>query len=121
MDTCLTSMAIYYLTSFDAGNSTELMSSSSSRGRFLQTLNEDECTPPDIEESFLNFTLDSSAAQCKGIGQNVSTAEFQLAHSGFTTIFSNQICWAALCDESSNPSDLFFKILFAEAARCESY
>ena len=29
-------------------------------------------------------------------------------------------CWASLCDESSNPSDLFFKILFAEAARCAS-
>ena len=114
MDSCLTSMAIYYLTSFDAGNSTVR------RGRFLQT-NEDECTPPDIDESFLNFTLDSSAAQCNGSGQSVSTAEFQSAQSGFTTIFSNQSCWAALCDESSNPSDLFFKILFAEAARCDSY
>jgi hypothetical protein len=27
-------------------------------------------------------------------------------------------CWTSLCDESSDPSDLFFKILFAEAARC---
>ena len=27
-------------------------------------------------------------------------------------------CWTSLCGESSNPSDLFFKILFSEAARC---
>lgn len=89
-----------------------------SKARFLQSMNDNECMPPEIEDAFLNFIIDSSRAQCEGVGDSVSGAEFDMALNGFSTIFNSNQCWSSLCAESSHPSDLFFKILFAEAARC---
>jgi hypothetical protein len=61
-----------------------------SRARFLQSLNEDECSAPDIEPTFLSFILGSSRAQCEGTGTFVSDAEFDAALAGFSTIFDSE-------------------------------
>lgn len=117
------------MTSFDISEDDTVLSNSTralspvpirgnGRSRFLQSLNEDECAAPEIEATFLSYIISSSRAQCEGIGKNVTDDALRSTVAAFTTIFDSQSCWASLCNESSNPSDLFFKILFAEAARC---
>lgn len=67
----------------------DLVNSSGQR-RFLQALNEDECMPPEIEESFLSFIVGSSRAQCEGIEMSVTDAEFDEALTAFSTIFDSE-------------------------------
>lgn len=71
-------------------NSTNDTFSNIDHRRFLQALNEDECTSPEIEETFLSFLVDSSRAQCKGIGINVTDFEFDETLTGFSTIFDSE-------------------------------
>ncbi|KAL3786924.1 hypothetical protein HJC23_013259 [Cyclotella cryptica] len=116
-DSCLVSGTIYYLTSYEfANDGTGALNKTS--GRFLQSMGENECIPPEVDVAFLEFIVNTSKKQCDVIQSTVSETEYEDTLKAFTTIFDSKSCWASLCDESSNPSDLFFKILFEEAAKC---
>lgn len=116
-DSCLASGTIYYLTSLDlTEEGTGVVNRTSER--ILQSLSENECMPPEVDITFLEFLVDSSKEQCEGIQNSVSDNEYDETLQALITIFDSESCWASLCNESSNPSDLFFKILFEEAAKC---
>ncbi|KAL7543233.1 hypothetical protein ACHAXR_012524 [Thalassiosira sp. AJA248-18] len=89
--------------------------------RILQMASEDdECIPPEIDEPMMRSIIEGSRQMCFHKGFVVSDQEFENTVDDFMNLFGAQNCWASLCEEESNPSDLLVKVLFEEIAQCAS-
>jgi len=76
------------------------------------------CHPGEIGVDYIDDVLASTKDTCVRLGFDVSDEDVQATRESFAQLFASDDCWDALCGEESDPSALFFKILFNEAAAC---
>mmetsp|Transcript_13610 Transcript_13610/g.31018 ORF Transcript_13610/g.31018 Transcript_13610/m.31018 type:complete len:176 (+) Transcript_13610:183-710(+) len=76
------------------------------------------CHPGEIGDDDIDDVVASSKDTCIELGFDVSDEDVQATRESFAQLFASDECWDALCGEESDPSVLFFKILFNEAAAC---
>mmetsp|Transcript_15742 Transcript_15742/g.28547 ORF Transcript_15742/g.28547 Transcript_15742/m.28547 type:complete len:875 (+) Transcript_15742:205-2829(+) len=95
-----------------------LTMASNGRLRFLQASNKTEaqCGTPKISEQDLRPLMDFNMQQCAD-EDDVPDEDFERTLSTFLRIFAHEDCWESLCRET-DPSELFFKAFFDQAAQC---
>jgi len=125
MTTCLASSTMDAFTARGAASSEpshdDDYHGQSSGQRFLQTSSDDddnECIPPELDELTMRYMIGESKQQCMSNGLVISDQEFEDTVGDFMDFFGAQNCWVALCEEESNPSAIFLKIMFEEIAQC---
>ena len=103
-----------------SGGGRRFLQASNGGLRFLQDSIEtgEECCPPEFTEQDLRPIMGDVKQQCVDEGFDVSDNLFESTLSAFLRMLANKDCWNSLCLEATDPTGLFFEILFGEAARC---
>ena len=80
----------------------------------------DECGPLDVPtEDTFRPVMDLARQQCWDEERiRASDDEFESLLAIFLDVFANNDCWDHLCDGGSDLDEIFFKLIFNEAAEC---
>mmetsp|Transcript_30948 Transcript_30948/g.65293 ORF Transcript_30948/g.65293 Transcript_30948/m.65293 type:complete len:1279 (-) Transcript_30948:2901-6737(-) len=90
-----------------------------SHRRFLQSApNGEECETPQFAENDLLFVLEQSRSTCWRTGVDVSSSDYEAAIEKFKNFWGTESCWLSLCQEFSDPSPFFMKLIFQEISHC---
>ena len=79
---------------------------------------EENCCAPRVTDQDLRPIMEVAKQECIDAGVEVTDEFFLQVLYTFMRQFGNRECWTALCSEGANPSQLFFELLFGNAARC---
>ena len=123
--TCLVDQTIYaFMNMSELGRFRRLERSHGRRlqpGHFLRqsdTTSASSTCHPGVGVNDIDGLLASTKDTCVELGFDVSDEDVQATLQSFAQLFASDECWDALCGEESDPSALFFTILFNEAAAC---
>ncbi|KAL7467248.1 hypothetical protein ACHAXS_007493 [Conticribra weissflogii] len=90
-----------------------------SHNRLLQSAtNREQCETPQVDESDLLFILEQSRSTCWRNGVDVSPSDYETAVEHFKNFWGSESCWLSLCEEFSDPSPSFMKLMFQEISHC---